>query len=341
MQLYLDSYGAYFGVQNGMFWLKPKHNLGQHFALRKVKCIFATKGVHISSDAVLLALENNIPFIFIDGLGRSLGYVWGGQYGSVSTLRKKQALFADRREGMDWVQTLLTRRLVYQLENLERIDTLLENQVEKTESDVWVTAYRANKPVLQRQLQRWQNHIPNKTLPLTDIAATFRGMEGTASRHYYQCISAALAPNWRFDKRAKRPAYDAFNALLNYLYGMLYPLVELSLIKSGLDPYMGVLHTDRYNRPTLVYDCIETHRHWAEYVAVTLSRGEILQLSDFAEPTPMEGMRLLSSGKDIVIKTMLEYLEARELYNNQQRKRLTIMDLEALGLAAVVKGLGC
>ena len=334
MQLYIDSYGAYFGVRNGMFWLKPKQHPGQAFAIRKVKCIFLTKGVQLSSDALLLALEHSIPLILIDGIGRSLGYVWSGQYGSVSTLRKQQALFADHRLGMDWVQTILTQRLLYQLRNLEIIGKELAQFPEK---DYWNAAYQSNLPLLKRQLQRWQNHVPNKTLPLTDIAATFRGIEGTASRFYYPCLSAALPPEWRFEKRAKRPAYDAFNALLNYLYGMLYPLVELSLIKSGLDPYMGVLHTDRYNRPTLVYECIELHRHWAEYVAVTIVNSGDLSLSDFAEPTALEGMRLLSSGKNVVIKAMLDYLEARELYQGQQRKRMTIIDLEALQLATHIR----
>jgi CRISPR-associated protein Cas1 len=57
VQIYLDSYGAYLGVENGMFWLKPKHNPGRHLAVPKVKCIFVTKGVQVSSDAMLLALS--------------------------------------------------------------------------------------------------------------------------------------------------------------------------------------------------------------------------------------------------------------------------------------------
>jgi CRISPR-associated protein Cas1 len=57
-----------------------------------------------------------------------------------------------------------------------------------------------------------------------------------------------------FTSRQKRPAYDPFNVLLNYLYGMLYTAVHLSLLKSGLDPYMGILHADRYGAtPTLVF----------------------------------------------------------------------------------------
>ena len=45
----------------------------------------------------------------------------------------------------------------------------------------------------------------------------------------------------------------------------------------------------------------------------------------------------LSSGKNVVIETMLAYLEGRELYQGQQRKRRTIIDLEALQLATHIR----
>lgn len=90
MQLYLDSYGAFLGVENGMFWFKPKHSEGRAIACQRINCIFLTKGVRISSDAILLALSHNIPMVFTDQLGRSQGYLWSGQYGSISTVRKNK-----------------------------------------------------------------------------------------------------------------------------------------------------------------------------------------------------------------------------------------------------------
>ncbi len=337
MQLYLDSYGAFLGVDNGMFWLKPKNSTGQHIALRKLKCIFATKGINVSTDAVLLALENGIPFIFIDQLGRSKGYIWSGQFGSVSTIRKKQALFSDRQEGMQWVRETLTYRVEQQVETLKLIkNTTAELGLLSKE---FIQVFNENLPLLDRQHKRWQNWVIKKNDSIDDIAAAYRGMEGTGSRHYFQSLSKSLPDHWQFDKREKRPAYDAFNALLNYLYGMLYPIVELGLIKSGLDPYMGVHHTDRYNRPTMVYDCIERYRHWAERVAVLeiVYKTQLDPEKDFEIPSEMEGIRLAASGKQKVIGTMLEYLEAKEIYNGQLRKRSTQIDLDAQSLAGRIK----
>ena len=63
----------------------------------------------------------------------------------------------------------------------------------------------------------------------------------------------------KFEKRSRRPALDHFNSALNYLYGMTYGVVEGGIFAKGLDPFIGLLHTDQYNEPTLAFDLIETH----------------------------------------------------------------------------------
>jgi CRISPR-associated protein Cas1 len=42
--------------------------------------------------------------------------------------------------------------------------------------------------------------------------------------------------------------------MLNYSYGVLYSLVEKACILAGLDPFVGFLHTDNYNKKSLVFD---------------------------------------------------------------------------------------
>ena len=91
-------------------------------------------------------------------------------------------------------------------------------------------------------------------------SARLRAWEGSAAKAYFQLLSASLPPPLPFKKRSRRPAKDPFNCMLNYAYGILYGRL------AGIDPYMGVFHRDNYNRPVLVYDCIESYRHWAESV---------------------------------------------------------------------------
>ncbi|MBW2028434.1 MAG: CRISPR-associated endonuclease Cas1, partial [Deltaproteobacteria bacterium] len=77
-----------------------------------------------------------------------------------------------------------------------------------------------------------------------------------------------------FDGRSRRPAKNPFNAVLNYCYGMLYGLVEKACILAGLDPYIGFLHADDYNKKSLVFDLIEPFRIYGEQTAVYLFTGK-------------------------------------------------------------------
>jgi CRISPR-associated protein Cas1 len=53
---------------------------------------------------------------------------------------------------------------------------------------------------------------------------------------------------------------DKFNSALNYGYGILYNEVERAFLYVGLDPYMGLYHTERYGKPSLVLDLVEEFR---------------------------------------------------------------------------------
>lgn len=96
--------------------------------------------------------------------------------------------------------------------------------------------------------------------PLEESRNHIMGLEGTAGRAYFQCLTKLMPEKYRFNGRSRRPAKDPFNAVLNYCYGILYSRVEKACILSGLDPYVGFLHTDNYNKKSLVFDLIEPFR---------------------------------------------------------------------------------
>lgn len=78
----------------------------------------------------------------------------------------------------------------------------------------------------------------------TDIESarnSLMGLEGTAARIYFECLSSLIPEKYQFQGRSRRPAKNPFNACLNYCYGMLYPLVEKACILSGLDPLCRIL----------------------------------------------------------------------------------------------------
>lgn len=140
---------------------------------------------------------------------------------------------------------------------------------------------------------------------LEDTRNRIMGLEGTAGRSYFQCLSKVLPEKYQFERRSRRPAKDAFNAVLNYCYGILYSKVEKACILSGLDPYVGFLHTDNYNKKSMVFDLIEPFRIFAEQTAVYLFTGKKMKDEYFDDGE--QAVSLNTNGKPVVVEAMNKY----------------------------------
>lgn len=293
MHIILNSYGASLQRKQDRFVIYTQEG-SDHIAPDQVKSISVSRGAKVSSDAVLLAIEHEIDLLFVDGKGMPRGRVWSVRYGSISTIRKNQLEFIFSPRSVQWVRDLLR----YKMDTQQALLLTLETDDEKAQRTIQraINALEDHK----RKVAKAEGEV------ISDAAPSLRGWEGAASRRYFQAISAALPPEYRFDSRSKHPATDRFNALLNYGYGMLYGKIEGALIKAGIDPYVGVFHRDDYNRPVLVYDVIERYRVWVDYVAIQLCRQDAFPEECFVFRNG--ACRLEGLGKRILIQSVNDYL---------------------------------
>lgn len=331
MHLYVDSRGAFLGIKEGLFWVKPKDRPAVDFAVRSVQSIYLAKGVRVSTDALMLALQHDIPVLLQDQLGRAVGQVWSGRYGSIATIRKQQALFVQHPAGWHWMSQTLAAKLAAQA-------ALLQQQGEthvfdSTQKQAMHQHAQATILQMQQRFVQWQ---PSVIFDPAVIAVQFRGWEATASRSYFFALSQLIPTEYGFKGRAQYPAKDRFNATLNYLYGILYSRVQTSLMRAGLDPFMGILHADRYNRPTLVYDAIEPYRLWADTVALALFQPGAMPVAHF-QLGPKEGLWLHTQGKQQVLDAFHTFLHQKIPHYNQQRQRRHCLEIDATRLAQQLK----
>lgn len=131
-----------------------------------------------------------------------------------------------------------------------------------------------------------------------------------------------LPEKYRFNVRSQHPAMDIVNAFLNYGYGILYGKVEGALIRAGIDPYIGALHRDEYNRPVLVYDVIEIYRVWVDYVVFHLAKQEVIN-EDFYSVKSDGSYWLESLGRRVIIQSMNDYLDEIVEIEGVKRSRMT------------------
>lgn len=318
MNIILNSYGVSLQKENNLFCV-ISHEGKQLFPPRDVSSISISKGARISSDAVLLAIENEIDVFFINKTGMPQGRVWSNQYGSIATIRKNQLEFIYSPKSVNWIKKLIA----YKMDNQTALLLTLQSDDDR--------ANRIAKSVINAIADHKNKVMKLEGSIVADIAPSLRGWEGAASRRYFQALAAYLPEKYRFESRSQNPARDSFNALLNYGYGILYGKVEGALIKAGIDPYVGIFHRDDYNRPVLVYDVIERYRVWVDYVAVKLCREDVFSEECFTEKNG--AVWLDGLGKRIYIQAVHDYLAEIIKINSLDRSRETHITLYAQSLA--------
>jgi CRISPR-associated protein Cas1 len=319
MNLVLNSFGASLTKKDGLFYVQTAET-AQSIHPSDVKTVMVSRGARVSSDAILLAIENEIDVLFVDELGRPKGRVWSVQYGSISDIRKKQVEFLYGPRCIPWVKNLIAEKINNQVALL-----LLFKDRCVTEDQRRIEAAINSMEDHRTKIDKAEGEV------ISDVAPSIRGWEGAASRRYFETLNLLLPGAFRFEGRSHHPPQDKFNSMLGYGYGILYGKIEGALIKAGIDPYVGVFHRDEYNRPALVFDVIEKFRIWADYVMIQLAQQQALDDECF---TQKENSVLLEGlGKRIVVQSMYDYLAEIIETAGLQRSRTTHIDLYAQTLA--------
>lgn len=324
MELILNTFGTSLTRDNEGFII-CNHDGKQRIPVTGLRSIQISRGAQISSDAVLLAMENEIEILFMDKSGHPAGRIWSPKYGSVSTIRKGQISFSFGHEAVDWIKDIISRKLENQQAMMLMMNTSgdlgLQTHIDKAVNRL--EDYRA-------KIQALDGEIVN------DIAATLRGWEGVASKIYFDIINLFLPEQYRFEKRSQHPALDVSNAMLNYGYGLLYGKIEGALIKAGIDPYVGIMHRDDYNRPVLVYDVIELYRVWVDYVVFSLLCQNAVTEDHYS--VGADGSYWLEPlGRRMLIQSLNDYLDEIIDEKGTQRSRGTAISLYAQKLAQTFK----
>ena len=317
MNLALTTFGTYLHREGELFVIKAKDKI-QQISSRKVRSIFITTGASLSSDAIELAIEKNIDIVFINKHGEPFARVWHGKLGSTTAIRRQQLRIADVEDGFKLALSWMVRKVDNQVEFLfatrkkrAALYGQLSEQIEK------LVEARDNIAALSGSLDSMRNRIFN--------------LEALAAQVYWKAVNLLLPERYRFEKRSRRPAVDEFNCLLNYAYGVLYSLVERACILAGLDPYVGFIHTDNYNKVSLVFDLIECYRIWADEVVIGLFAARKVKRDMFYKL--QNGLSLEKEGKVVLMKPFEDFLDERIRYRNRNIQRREVVQFDCHQIA--------
>lgn len=317
MDLILTTFGTYLHRQGELFLVRVKEQK-QEVAARKVRSILITTGASLSTDAIALAIEKNIDIVFLDAIGEPYGRIWHGRPGSTIAIRRAQLRLADTEQGLRLALGWMTRKLDNQ------IGFLRAARKRRTKLSAALTT-AADK------LEQHRASVDALTGSLETIRASLMGIEGRAGRTYWETINLLLPEAYRFDGRSRNPAKDEFNCLLNYAYGVLYSTVERACILAGLDPYVGFVHTDHYQKKSLVFDLIECYRIWADETVVGLFAARKVKQTQFDRL--QNGLKLNKEGKAVLMEHFGAYLDEGIRYRHRNIKRRDSVQLDCHHIA--------
>ena len=321
MKLVINTPGSYISKSGECFLIIKNKETKQEISSKKVEQLLVTTHAVISTDVIELALENNIDIVFLKNSGQPLGRVWHSKLGSITTIRRKQLFLQDNPFGLILIKEWILQKMNNQADFLSRL--AMNRRDER--HDIIKEAIG----VINKQIDN-VNSIP-KEKTVEDVRNSMQGYEGTASRVYFSTLGKIIPEKYAFEKRSRNPALDAFNCMLNYSYGILYSSVEKACILAGLDPYIGIMHTDNYNKKALVFDLIEMYRTYMdEFVFKLFSTKKVKE--DFFDIVE-DGYYLNKEGKKLLISAYNEELEKKIRYKGKNMKFSDIIEYDCHKIA--------
>lgn len=317
MQLVINTRGSYLRKRNHCFVVKKEDRVFE-ISAKKVDSIMITTSAYISTDAIKFAMENNIDLIFLDEFGDPYGRVWHSKLGSTVLIRRKQLEISIQNKGLELAKTWLVTKVENQIDFLKRLKNSRPKKEERLDSYI-------------NQLKDIKNKLSWLKGTIEEKRGKIMALEGLAGKIYFGALSFTMPDRSKFDGRSRAPAKDEFNCLLNYGYGVLYSLVEKGCIIAGLDPYVGFVHTDNYNKKSLVFDLIEMFRIFVDEAVVHLLSQRKVKREFFDKVRG--GLTLNKEGKALLIEALNKRLEKNLRYRGRNVKRKNIIQLECHRIA--------
>lgn len=321
MKLVLNTPGLYICKRGECFLIQKSDEKDKEISAKKVEQILITTHAAISTDAIELAIENNIDIVFLKSTGQPFGRVWHSKLGSISTIRRKQLFLQDEALGLTLVKEWIGEKIVNQMEHLNK---LAMNRRDERREYIKETIEKLKE-------MKTKIEAIEKGRTVNDVRDSLMGYEGTAGRFYFEALGKLIPEKYQFEGRSRNPALDEFNCFLNYSYGILYSSVEKACILAGLDPYIGIMHTDNYNKKALVFDLVEMYRGYMDEIVFKLFSSKKVEdnMFDMVE----EGYYLNQEGKKLLIGEYNKEMEKTMHYRGRNIEFANIIQYDCHQIA--------
>jgi CRISPR-associated endonuclease Cas1 len=289
-------------IEDGMGTSRRRREVSRtERAIRRI--VILTDSGTVTLEAVRWCARVGIALVALDNGGRNLGSA-ATPGSDDARLRRAQAVAPSRPVGLQITRALLGAKLSGQA-NLTR-GLLDQDRIAGHLDDLAIQLETADGLVACRDLEAQAARV------------YFGAWAARVYCHFAEQQGADVPEQWRrFTARLSiighssthRNAADPMNAILNYGYGLAEIECRLAALTVGLDPGMGILHTDKKDRDSLALDLLEAIRPNVEYNVLTLLASRVFMADDFYE-TRDGTCRLAPPLIDLLVEAMPGYATA-------------------------------
>ena len=319
MIVVVQEYGSFIGKRSNRLYMKTG-DTEQELCLEQISELHIYPSCSISSDALQICMKKEVWVAFFDRYGNPEGEIVPFSGGCAPIYKRKQLLLIGCEEGVKLVKEFQCKKIENRIRQLKQI----LRKKRKNETVLYLSV-RITK--MEEELAHIQNL---QAFSMNDAREHLQGFEGTAGRAYFECISYLLPEDMKFSKRM-RNAEDVYNCALNYLYGIMYAKIKKMMYQCRLDPYIGIMHVDTYNKPTFVYDFIEGYRIICEEIAYEICAKQLIKRTDMEE---VEGrLRFVGTAKNMLVSRFYARMNEKCTYRRKQISYEKKIYLELLDVA--------
>lgn len=196
----------------------------------------------ISTPALHLLMDKNIPVHFISGNGQYKGSITSAHGVRYAVRREQFNAASSPQHTLEIARNIVRSKIISQRKTLQRARN------RHFQGDASLTRICNNLAIAATDAGR------------CETIEILRGIEGASASAYFSVFERLLLEPWFFKTRNRRPPQDPVNALLSFGYTLLLSRVVSAICIVGLDPCVGFLHTEYRGRPALALDLMEEFR---------------------------------------------------------------------------------
>lgn len=266
--LYVIEQGAHLHQDGRRLLVKKDEQELASAPLVQVSEVVLLGNVGLTTPVIKRLLAENIDVVFMTLDGEYCGRLAGPATPHVLLRRKQYERQGSPAFSLQIAQQMVAgklanERVLLQRHNRERSDSAIAGAVSALEAAV-------------------------ERVDRTTLVSALTGVEGAATAAYFGAWKRLLKPEWKFEKRMRRPPPDPVNVLLSFGYTLLAHTAQGAVEGAGLDPYAGFLHAVEYKRPSLALDLMEEFRAVVDGVVLWCCNSGQVSPGDF---TPGDAAR--------------------------------------------------